>query len=758
MFMKITVVYSRDSHKAYEIAADTFASLAREVSGAECRVLTDVEYKEAHGAEDFFVLIGSDAANPITASLYLSKKTDGFNIRYCTDDYCIRTVSADGEDFLILAGGRPRAALYAVYRYFELFLGCRWFWDGDRIKKGALVTGGIDISESPRFDYRGLRYFAHRGLHRFQAEHWGFDDWKNEIDWMLKKRLNLFMLRIGLDDIFQKAFPDTVSYPERDETPREAGKGFDDRTLFWSLEYRGELRKRLLGYAFERDLMHPEDCGTMTHWYSRTPYEFLEKKAPKMLPQYTSFYAEPTGLVWDVRENENLVNYFKLTEAHVKAYGKPELFHTIGLGERLYSSDPEENRRMKLYVYRRIASYIKENYPNSPLLIASWDLWMRFTPEEVRELVGELDPSQSVILDYTSDTVRENNFTKWGICGRFPWIFGVFGAYEPESDIRGDYGYINERLELAKADPFCKGMILWPELSHGDPLMAEYLAVNSWDGNTAEIAEFIEKYCEDRYCEGSVSGMKAVWHEFLPIISLTAWNTDDSIRQSGSLIFPRLAQGADFDKSKVEIYRHDLGERLAYIGTAAEVLSRLSEIEAEDAQMKRDMTDIARTVIGRFTDAFLLAAELDFAENGVGAKTVSLLERARGLLRCLRDLLATHNDFSLYESLRLLQAETDTNPNFERTLKNNAECEYCRSYVYENAEYLYLPELDIIIGELSGAYSEGREINSKAILSHIEENKRRYFETPLAKMDDEKPKAVFSEICKSACGILKDSI
>ena len=94
---------------------------------------------------------------------------------------------------------------------------------------------------------------------------------------------------------------------------------------------------------------------------------------------------------------------------------------------------------MKLYVYRRIASYIKEKYPNSPLLIASWDLWMRFTPDEVKQLVNELDPNQSIIFDYTSDTMRPNNFTQWDLKDKFPWIFGIFGGYEPESEIRGNY-------------------------------------------------------------------------------------------------------------------------------------------------------------------------------------------------------------------------------------------------------------------------------------------------------------------------------
>lgn len=123
-----------------------------------------------------------------------------------------------------MADARPRAALYAVYRYFEKFCGCRWFWDGDRIPKRNLPLQNIDLTESPVFEYRGIRYFAHRSLHRFQAEHWSLEDWKTEIDLMVKKRLNLFMLRIGVDDVFQKAFPDTVSDPDRDMPLPEASE------------------------------------------------------------------------------------------------------------------------------------------------------------------------------------------------------------------------------------------------------------------------------------------------------------------------------------------------------------------------------------------------------------------------------------------------------------------------------------------------------------------------------------------------------
>ncbi|MBP3591742.1 MAG: hypothetical protein J6K14_04600, partial [Clostridia bacterium] len=386
--MSIYVVYPSYSHTAYEIAADAFIDLAGRVGNTEAKKITDEEYLTRKTKPERAVLIGNDSANSVLAELLLSGKAAQLGLRYGTDGYTIRTEKIDGTEYLFLAGGRPRATIYAVYRYFEKFCGCRWFWDGDRIPSTALPFEGLRLNEAPRFDYRGIRYFAHRSLHRFQAVQWGLEDWKNEIDWILKSRLNLFMLRIGSDDLFQKAFPDIVPYPDRDLPLPESREGYDDHNLFWSLEYRGELRKKILQYAFERDLMHPEDCGTMTHWYSRTPIAFLEKKKPALLSQSTAGYSEQTGLVFDIREKKNMEYYEHLTDTHVKEYGRGELFHTIGLAERMYSEDREKNLRMKLFVYRRIADNIRTKYPNAKLLLASWDVWIKYTPEEARALLA----------------------------------------------------------------------------------------------------------------------------------------------------------------------------------------------------------------------------------------------------------------------------------------------------------------------------------------------------------------------------------
>ena len=254
-----------DDYAIADIMSTEYKRGLLSLCGADHQIITDEEYLQSGSDAEMVVLVGNDAVNSAVAELYLNEEICGFGIRYCTDDYCIRGLDNGGKKLLILAGGRPRSTIYAVYRYFECFCNCHWFWDGERLSTCELPIKDVELLESPRFEYRGIRYFAHRSLHRFQAEHWSLDDWQAELDWMLKKRLNLFMLRIGMDDLFQKAFPEIVPYPERDEPLPEAGEGYDNRSLFWSLEYRGELRKKILKYAFERDLIHPEDCGTVSH-------------------------------------------------------------------------------------------------------------------------------------------------------------------------------------------------------------------------------------------------------------------------------------------------------------------------------------------------------------------------------------------------------------------------------------------------------------------------------------------------------------
>lgn len=350
------------------------------------------------------------------------------------------------------------------------------------------------------------------------------------------------MLRIGLDDLFQRAFPDTVKYPPEDRMDPEATeRSYNNRTSFWGFKARGILRKKVLQYAFERGLQHPEDLGTITHWYSRTPKALLEAEKITFTEQNNSTYNDATGLVWNINDPKTWKRYWKLTETHIKEFGKAALFHTIGLAERHYGKNAQENFNIKTWALSKINQMLREHYSDAPLMIASWDFMLTWKAEEVRKLIKQLDPEKTIILEYTSDVVdpNENIFTNWDLVGKFPWIFGIFQGLEPDNDLRGDYNMINERLKLAVEDKACKGMVYWSEFAHGDAFMSEYFTTNSWSGKAVNLDERINQFCSDRYSESTVADMQKLWGLSLKLSQTRNWshNSDHPLRAIDGLIF-----------------------------------------------------------------------------------------------------------------------------------------------------------------------------------------------------------------------------
>ena len=610
------------------------------------------------------------------------------------DAYAIRS----NENGVSLSGSNLRSLLYAVYDLLERRGGCRWFWDGDVVpRKVDIDFSGLDVREESQFEYRGLRYFAHRGLTRFQAEHWGFEDWKREIDWCAKKRLNFMMLRIGMDDAFQRAFPDVVDYPDPSKPIPEAMEGYDNRSLFWSLQYRSELRKKVMDYAFERGMMQPEDFGTMTHWYSRTPKQFLEKMNPPFLPQKAGYYGEPNGRVWDIREEKWLNAYWRLTEAMLKTYGRPDLLHTIGLGERMCFTNRSENLAMKIDTLKRLCNLANKHYPDSKIMLAGWDFYCTWRPAEVQSVLSCLDPSKVIILDYEADStnggsaltggdVKANDFTRWGVVGKFPYTFGIFLAYESGLDIRANYAVIRERQKFIENDPMCKGYIFWPEVSHTDTLLIEYFTRNSWCAKDTDIDKLIDVFCKDRYGKAAES-MAAIWKKVVPVSCLRNWGgTYGGLLAQNDIVDPTCWS---MPKTEAELSKWECA-----VNGLDDVFRDLANIDWEGDFIRRDTVDLARTALDRMITYKIFSMIRDVALWREGKRESSdFVHRANELARLsdkMADVLSLDTDYSLWESYcRLDEVEKIKNPEFTKVLFDNASCKYCRSHQYELAKHWY---------------------------------------------------------------------
>ena len=628
-----------------------------------------------------------------------------------------------------ITGSNMRSVWYGLYDLLWRRAGCRWFWDGDVVpRRDRIDLSGLDVHEESRFEYRAIRYFAHRGLTRFQAEHWGPDDWRREIDWCLKRRLNCIMPRIGMDDTWQRAFPEIVPYPDPRRRIRANGRGYDNRDLFWPLEYRGKLRKTFTDYAFARGLQIPTDFGTMTHWYSRTPQEFLDAKSPPFLPQANRQYNEDTGLVWDIFQGEWLADYWRLTKAFVDAgYGKTDLLHTIGLGERLCYSDRAKNLKMKKDVLALLFALAGRECPDSRILLAGWDFYSAWNSAEVRSLVPSLDPGKVVVWDYEGDAVGgwdyefqrpKGNFTEWGLIGRFPYTFGIFLAYENALDIRANYPLIEARQRLAENDPMCRGYIFWPESSHTDTFLLRYFTANAWKGGLS-AESLLPGFCQDRY-GAQAPAFEAIWRKTTPVGALSGWGGN-----YGSFLTKCL-----LDPYEDNLWRKPLTDMVCALKAAPGIFRELAGIKWQDDFARRDSVDLARTVLDRLIEARrvgLVQCYKDWCRYPV-VKDGLLRSRAENYLLLVREmtrLLAMHTDFSLAESYdRLNAVEPVANPNFEHVLVDNSVNGYCRSHQYEAAAFWYEPLAEALV---------------KAVLAKVAAGDR----TPL----DQRPLRAFGEDC-----------
>jgi len=776
----ITVLIPPIGEKAYAIAGEAFTEMWMKVTGRRL----NIKYMEPDNMElpnGDVVLIGSDAVNPVVHNLIRSGIIDGLDIVYGGDNYRMLSVNKEGQNCLILAGGSGRSTIYAVYDFFRKQAGAEYFWDGDVIpEKSKINITGIDILEQPHFEYRGLRYFAHRGLHRFQAEHWDLEDWKKEIDWLMKKRFNMFMLRTGIDDLFQRAFPDDVPYPPVDaQDPDAHQRSYNDRTSFWQLKYRGELRKEVLQYARDRGLLHPEDVGTLTHWYSATPKSFFKKRPDfPLMPTGKSNYFFPMHCVWNIESQIAWDAYWKLTETHIREFGggSPRLFHTIGMAERTFGS-ARENLQSKLYVYRKTQQMLREHYPDVPLLIASWDFSdERWKDNDVQNLLKEFDPKRTIILDYTADNISKISYRDWGFFNKFPWIFGIIHSFANNSDIHGNYkDIIAPRLQEASADSKCIGLVIWSEISHSDTYLLEYVADNSWQPKRLEVEKATERYCDSRYPAEISKTMKPLWSSFLTLSQSHNWGrTLGTVREPQFRILTS-SELINLTPERINKLEADLQRMQPGLKLAPEVLTGLAGMADKSYNnplWRRDAIDIARTIASSAYFASLAHGSCmmeDWRQKKADPADIRKNAKlSKKLLASMSDILAMSDDFSMYASLNRLSNAKELsgikpmiNPHSEQTLKANAECGYCRSHHYELVEYVYRPELEVYWNWVLKSVKSGDRTEWKRPDVFDEKEKiiaDRFYATPLVEMAPTKSHDTksFAEILNHLEGLMTE--
>jgi hypothetical protein len=142
---RCSIVIAKDAAAPEQTAARELRDYLRQVTGAEFAIRTESQVKSSASQ----ILVG-----PSNRLKKLAPDVNWTALGH--DGIVIRTVG----NKLLLAGGRPRGTLYAVYSFLEDTVGCRW-WTGTESyvpTKRTLTTPALNTTYTPKLRYREAYY------------------------------------------------------------------------------------------------------------------------------------------------------------------------------------------------------------------------------------------------------------------------------------------------------------------------------------------------------------------------------------------------------------------------------------------------------------------------------------------------------------------------------------------------------------------------------------------------------------------------
>lgn len=154
-----TIVISPDASLSEHHGAQELQMFLEIISG--CFIPIKQDNQEVTGP---MILVGQSAA--------LNKIDNTINFADLGDEGLVIKTSGDN---LILAGGKLRGTMYAIYTFLEDVLGCRWYSaECSYIPKTATIAvNSLNITQKPAFEYRDLDWFVAR-----------------DADWSARNRVN----------------------------------------------------------------------------------------------------------------------------------------------------------------------------------------------------------------------------------------------------------------------------------------------------------------------------------------------------------------------------------------------------------------------------------------------------------------------------------------------------------------------------------------------------------------------------------------
>lgn len=548
-------------------AADELQDYLWRMSGARLQVVTVGEQEQV----PVIILVGRAETNPLIArlcesgKLSLSTKTPGL------DGFVIKSVPAEKTTWLVMGGSVDRGTLYAVYHLLEAYLHIGFFEDGEYIPRQPTIRlPHLDLSERPAFRERQFMQSCARG---YTTAFWQWDEWKYELNWATKKKVNLYWITHGASAVSARA---------------DYALGWGTGTLDAAGVFERDLAKRIFKYLRQlgaRNIAHPG-------FDPMVPESFRDAFPEAHYSQWQWASGGSPGLVLYPSDPLYIKMVASRVQAYIDLYGTDHLYFSDPISEATKIGDtPEERTNFPIDYARAVIAGIKKADPDGIWVCGGWGfIYPAWPPEAVKRLTDNVPQESFWTWDQWCELepahIKQNYFY-----GK-DWLFCYLYAMGANSNLHGDMaGSIHKAQGIfnnPKAD-HCIGMGFMPEIMLHNPIYFDLVMQLEWNPMKVELDTFLADYALRRYGTTAAPAMvQSLWILANSIYGLENWNYTTPLYQD------RLGPG-----SRMKPERHTFLQPLR----DAVALALSAPKEAEDNPLYVfDCVDIARQYLQELTD------------------------------------------------------------------------------------------------------------------------------------------------------------
>ena len=268
----------------------------------------------------------------------------------------IKSASFGDKQFVFLVGNTWTGACHAVYSFLEQELGVGFFIDGDQVPKlDKLTLEGIDRKEIPRVGIRGLFYhptWPHP--HANCCQLWSFGKWKQYIDWMRHRRMNVLPL---FHDDGGYSWGDVIfkSFPKLEKNEKTLAHFITDPT------WRTEINHKIFAYARQSGVKIAFNL-----FYSQLP-EFFPDYYPEL--KYHPLRMHNVGLDYNQPECKLLMKKYWQTILDTYGVDDSHLYIVCSYKHELPLPDEVDSRNEPT---RHTIDVLREIDPQAKIFVETW--------------------------------------------------------------------------------------------------------------------------------------------------------------------------------------------------------------------------------------------------------------------------------------------------------------------------------------------------------------------------------------------------